>query len=112
MLHKRGAIKITASRKLSAVKSFVRWLASEEIITDDTFQKLITIKRPKMPDTLPDVPSKEEMAVLLDGGVFPTAFPERDKLLCELMYGSAHQVRRFAARTERNPDQWERRPLR
>jgi site-specific recombinase XerD len=92
MLHKRGAIKTTASRKLSAVKSFVKWLASEEIISDDTFQKLITIKRPKIPDTLPDVPSKEEMAVLLDGGNFPTAFPERDKLLCELMYGAGLRV--------------------
>ena len=88
----RGAIKTTASRKLSAIKSFVRWLASEEIITDDTFQKLITIKRPKMPATLPDVPSKEEMAVLLDGGDFPTAFPARDKLLCELMYGAGLRV--------------------
>jgi integrase/recombinase XerC len=92
MLHKRGAIKTTASRKLSAIKSFVRWLASEEIITDDTFEKLITIKRPKMPDTLPHVPSKEEMAVLLDGGDFPTAFPARDKLLCELMYGAGLRV--------------------
>jgi site-specific recombinase XerD len=92
MLHKRGASKTTASRKLSAIKSFVRWLASEEIITDDTFEKLITIKRPKLPDTLPDVPSKEEMAVLLDGGDFPTAFPARDKLLCELMYGAGLRV--------------------
>jgi integrase/recombinase XerC len=92
MLHKRGATKTTASRKLSAIKSFVRWLASEEIISDDAFQKLITIKRPKMPHTLPDVPSQEEMAVLLDGGDFPTAFPERDKLLCELMYGAGLRV--------------------
>src|SRR5882724_4157710 len=92
MLHKRGAIKTTASRKLSAIKSFVRWLASEEIIGDDAFQKLITIKRPKLPDTLPDVPSKEEMAALLDGGDFPTAFPARDKLLCELMYGAGLRV--------------------
>jgi integrase/recombinase XerC len=45
-----------------------------------------------MPDTLPDVPSKEEMAVLLDGGDFPTVFPERDRLLCELMYGAGLRV--------------------
>ena len=92
MLHKRGATKTTASRKLSAAKSFVRWLASEEIIPDDTFEKIITIKRPKTPDNLPDVPSKEEMTTLLDGGDFPTAFPERDKLLCELLYGAGLRV--------------------
>jgi integrase/recombinase XerC len=92
LLHRRGATKTTASRKLSAVKSFVRWLASEEIISDDAFQELITIKRPKTPHTLPDVPSQEEMAVLLDGGDFPTTFPERDRLLCELMYGAGLRV--------------------
>ena len=32
------------------------------------------------------------MAVLLDGGDFPTAFPERDRLLCELMYGAGLRV--------------------
>jgi len=32
------------------------------------------------------------MAILLDGGDFPTAFPARDKLLCELMYGAALRV--------------------
>ena len=74
-LHKRGAIKTTASRKLSAIKSFVRWLASEGIIADDTFQKLIQIKRPKTPDNLPDVPSKEEMVILLDGVIFQPHSP-------------------------------------
>jgi site-specific recombinase XerD len=36
------------------------------------------------------------MAVLLDRGDFPTAFPERDKLLCELMYGAGLRVSEVA----------------
>src|ERR1700730_6321269 len=32
------------------------------------------------------------MKILLDGGDFPTAFPERDRLLLELMYGAGLRV--------------------
>jgi integrase/recombinase XerC len=96
LLHRKGALKTTAGRKLSAIKSFVRWLRGEEILVEETFEKIATIKRPKMPDTLPDVPSQEEVSVLLDGGDFPTAFPERDRLLLELMYGSGLRVSEVA----------------
>jgi integrase/recombinase XerC len=108
MLHRRGAPKITAARKLSAIKTFVRWLHSEGILAEESFEKIVTIKRPKMPETLPDVPSQEEVTILLDGGDFPTAFPERDRLLLELMYGSglrvseAAQIRLEDLRPEQN----------
>jgi site-specific recombinase XerD len=92
LLHRRGSTRSTAIRKLSAIKSFVRWMRSEGLLGEDNFEKIVTIKRPKKPDTLPDVPSKEEMAILLDGGEFATAFPERDRLLLELMYGAGLRV--------------------
>jgi site-specific recombinase XerD len=95
LLHRRGANKTTAVRKLSAIKSFAHWLHSEEILGDDTFDKITKLKPPKTPDTLPDVPSEEEMVILLDGE-FPTAFPQRDRLLCELMYGSGLRVAEVA----------------
>ena len=78
-------------RKFAAIKSFSEWLRNEEVLDDDTYQKIVLIKRPKLPDTLPDVPSWEEMRILRDGD-FPTAFPERDKLLLELLYGSGLRV--------------------
>src|ERR1700692_1723780 len=74
-LHRKGIFKVSAARKLSVIKSFVGWLRSEEILPEDNWEKISTIKRPKMPETLPDVPSPEEMKILLDGGGFPTAFP-------------------------------------
>ena len=96
-----------------AIKSFVRWLYSEGIILEGSFDKISTIRRPKTPDTLLDVPSQEEMTIFLDGGDFrggdfPTAFPERDRLLLELMYGSglrvseAAQIRLDDLRPEQN----------
>jgi integrase/recombinase XerC len=90
-LHRNGITKITAVRKLAAIKSFSEWLRNEEVLDDDTYQKIALIKRPKLPDTLPDVPSQDEMRILLDGE-FPTAFPERDRLILELLYGSGLRV--------------------
>jgi integrase/recombinase XerC len=91
MMHRLGTSKKTAIRRLSAIKSFVRWGVAENVITDDNFDRIPTIKRPKSPLKLPQVPSEQEMAILLDGD-FPTAFPERDRLLLELMYGSGLRV--------------------
>lgn len=91
VLHRNGITKTTAVRKLAAIKSFSEWLRNEEVLDDDTYQKIALIKRPRLPDTLPDVPSHEEMRILLDGE-FPTAFPERDRLILELLYGSGLRV--------------------
>ena len=35
MMNKRGATKTSIMRRLHAIKSFVRWMLSEEMITDD-----------------------------------------------------------------------------
>jgi hypothetical protein len=39
------------------------------ILADDNWEKIATIKRPKMPETLPDIPSHEEMTILGSGAV-------------------------------------------
>jgi hypothetical protein len=38
-------------------KSPAGWLRGEGIIRDDDLEKMIAIKRPKNPETLPDLPS-------------------------------------------------------
>lgn len=92
LLQRNGVSEKTSAIKLAAIKSFMQWLRGEGIIGEETFEKIITIKRPKTPDILPEVPSEEEMKILLDGGDFPTPFPERDRLLLELMYGCGLRV--------------------
>jgi len=92
----RGQQKSTMKRKLYAIKSFARWLIGERIISDDDFTKIGDLRSPKLPSVLPDVPSQEEMLILLDGGDFPTAFPSRDRLLLELMYGTGLRVSEVA----------------
>src|SRR4029077_11943676 len=56
LLHRRGTSKKTAARRLAAIKSFTTWLRNEGVIEDDSFDRIIQIKRPKTPDTLPDIP--------------------------------------------------------
>jgi len=90
-LKRRDVSNTTMTRKLAAVKSFTRWLAAEGILPDDVFEGIHGLEGPRLPKTLPDIPSQEEIAILLDGP-FPTAFPERDRLILELIYGAGMRV--------------------
>jgi site-specific recombinase XerD len=90
-----GQQRATTKRKLYAVKSFARWLVQEGILTDDDFSRIVHLRSPKVPTTLPDIPSEQQVQDLL-GGDFPTAFPERDRLICELLYGVGLRVSEVA----------------
>jgi site-specific recombinase XerD len=85
-LAKRGLSKLTIVRRFFGIKALTRWMLNEGIIADDFAEGIHGLKGPKLPDRLPLVPSPREMEILLNGD-FPTAFPERDRLICELLYG-------------------------
>jgi integrase/recombinase XerC len=73
------------ARSLAAVRSLYRWLAQEGEV-DQNPAKLVAT--PKLPKKLPRVPTIEEMNFVLDGKMPETAaFPERDRLMLELLYG-------------------------
>lgn len=90
-INKNGLSNMSMARKLAAVKGFTIWLKSVGILQDDVCYGVTSLRPPKLAKRLPDVPSQEEMATLLDGD-FLTAFPERDRLLCELLYGAGLRV--------------------
>jgi integrase/recombinase XerC len=62
-----------------------RWLAREGVVEQNPAKLVAT---PKLPKKLPRVPTIEEMNAVIDG-VMPeaAAFPERDRLMFELLYG-------------------------
>jgi integrase/recombinase XerC len=67
------------------LRSLYRWLAQEGVV-DQNPAKLVAT--PKLPKKLPRVPTIEEMNSVLDGKMPETAaFPERDRLMLELLYG-------------------------
>jgi len=77
--------KTSVARALAAVRSLFRWLAQEGIVEQNPAALVST---PKLPKKLPRVPTVEEMNSVLDGEMPEVAaFPERDCLMFELLYG-------------------------
>src|SRR5579864_2437490 len=84
-LYERGLGKTSVARSLAAVRSLYRWLAQEGVVEQNPAALVST---PKLPKKLPRVPTIEEMNGILDGKMPEVAaFPERDKVMFELLYG-------------------------
>ena len=84
-LYEKGLSKTSVARSLAAVRSLYRWLAQECLVEQNPAALFST---PKLPKILPRVPTVEEMNSVLDGAMPETAaFPERDRLMIELLYG-------------------------
>src|SRR5579862_5068469 len=84
-LYEKGLGKTSVARALAAVRSLYRWLAQEGMVEQNPAALVST---PKLPKKLPRVPTVEEMNSVLDGNMPEIAsFPERDRLMLELLYG-------------------------
>ena len=84
-----GSKKSSASRKLSAVRGFVRWLSMRGLIEADPGEGL---KGPKLENSIPKAISYEDTIRLLTEGPDEGKNYMRDHLLLELMYGSGLRV--------------------
>ncbi len=84
-LYEKGLSKTSVARSLAALRSLYRWLAQEGVVEQNPATLVAT---PKLPKKLPRVPTIEEMNSVLDGEMPEVAsFPERDRLMFELLYG-------------------------
>jgi integrase/recombinase XerC len=84
-LYDEGLGKSSVARHLAAVRSFYRWMAREGMVKQNPASLVST---PKLPKKLPRVPSMEEINTVLDAGMPENAaFPERDSVILELLYG-------------------------
>jgi integrase/recombinase XerC len=94
-LYERGLTKASAARALAAVRSWFKWLAKEGKVKQNP---ALLVSTPKLPKHLPRVPSMEEVNRVLnslDGGRAglaakekqDAAWPERDRVIFELLYG-------------------------
>ena len=85
LLYEKDLGKTSVARALAAVRSFYGWLAQEGVVEQNPAALVST---PKLPKKLPRVPTIEEMNTVLDGEMPEVAsFPERDRMLFELLYG-------------------------
>ncbi len=103
LLYERGLTKASAARALAAVRSWFKWLAKEGKVQQNP---ALLVSTPKLPKHLPRVPSVEEVNRVLNsleglsgktegdgakkikgGEVEVAAWPERDRVILELLYG-------------------------
>ena len=84
-LYDKKLSKTSVARALAAVRSLYRWLAQEGVVEQNPAKLVAT---PRLPKKLPRVPTIEEVNSVLDSTMPEVAaFPERDRLLFELLYG-------------------------
>ena len=84
VLYERGLGKASAARALAAVRSWFKWLAKEGKVAQNP---ALLVSTPKRPVRLPRVPSVEEVNRVLDARDDAGAWPERDRVIFELLYG-------------------------
>ena len=77
------------ARVISGLKTFYKFLVSEQIMASNPLQ---TIDTPKLPKTLPEVLSHEEITSMLESIDFSKRSGERDKTILMLLYGSGLRV--------------------
>jgi len=84
-LHERGLSKTSIARALASLRSLYKWLAQEGVVNQNPAKLVAT---PKLPKKLPRVPTVEEVNTVLDSDMpESSAFPERDRVILELLYG-------------------------
>jgi integrase/recombinase XerC len=81
-LHKSGLAVRTRSRALSYARDLIKWAAAAGIYQDNF---ALALKMPRIPKTIPKVPTAAEIETMLDGGC-PTSWPNRDRCAVELLY--------------------------
>lgn len=80
-----GLSKPSAARALASLRSFYKWMGREGLVDQNPAALVST---PKLPKILPRVPTMEEVNGLLDANLpEQAAFPERDRVIFELLYG-------------------------
>jgi len=85
----RRVVKASIARKLSAIRSFYRYLVREKIVSTNPVEK---ISSPKLDRRLPSFLTLEEVERLLNAPDLSTPQGQRDRALLELLYASGLRV--------------------
>ncbi len=85
----KGIVKVSIARKLSAIRSFYRYLLQEGVVSANPIANTTS---PKLDRRLPSFLTAEEMKRLLDAPDLSTPQGQRDRALLELLYASGLRV--------------------
>ena len=84
--------RVSIRRKLSALRGLLEYCLREGLIT---LNPATLVQTPKIPKKLPEVPTEEQTAALLDalaGNTLERRMPERDRALLEVLYGCGVRI--------------------
>src|SRR5436190_23289469 len=84
-LHKQRISASSSARKLSAIRTFVKFLRRDDLIEDDPSS---LVASPKKPETIPAHLTINEMSRLLEMPDTSQALGRRDRAILELFYAS------------------------
>jgi integrase/recombinase XerC len=87
-LHKKNK-KVTISRKLSAVRSFFRFLVKRGVILDNPLEQILT---PKQKKTIPVYLPVDDVFRLLDSIKTDTLIGQRNRAIFETLYSSGIRI--------------------
>jgi len=93
-LMEQGIAKASIARKLSAIRSFCRYLVREGILATNPLEK---VSSPKMDKRLPSFLTPEETVQLLKAPDLAKPQGQRDRALIELLYASGLRVSELAS---------------
>jgi len=84
--------RTTVARKLASLKSLLTWLVNNQGLDPAL---LAVVRKPRIPHELPDIPSEAEMLTLLSGDI-AGPFPERNRVIVELLYSTGIRVQELS----------------
>lgn len=92
-LHKRGLSRASAARRLSALRTFAKYLVREGVLPDDATQ---LVGAPKREQSLPAHLGHSEIDALLASPDVATVAGRRDRAILELFYASGLRLSELA----------------
>ena len=92
-LMEQGMVKASIARRLSAIRSFYRYLVREQILTINPVQETSS---PKLDKRLPSFLTADEMTRLLEAPDVSTPIGQRDRAFMELLYAAGLRVSELA----------------
>ena len=89
LLSDEGMAPASISRIISSIRTYYRFLSSENILDENP---VLLINNPKLPKKLPDVLSEKEISLIINAIQESSQFYQRDKAIIELLYSCGIRV--------------------
>ena len=89
VLNERGMAPASISRIISSIRSYHKYLSSEELVKENP---ALILNTPKIPKKLPSVLSEQEISLIIESIEKSSDFHHRDKAIIEMLYSCGIRV--------------------